>query len=101
MRNVLNSIENLQNVMIKLNDIYISNQNECQHIHNKCMHLIEEQKELESQSNRLKTMVKYFADYNQIRARIYSPKLIDVLSTEFHNIVVRINQCIDFLTNHV
>ena len=65
------------------------------------MHLIEEQKDLEKEANRLKTMVKYFADYNQIRARLYSPHLIDVLSKEFNLIVIRINQCIHFLSNHV
>lgn len=99
--NVLESIQSLQNVLKQLNDIYVSNQNECQHIHNKCMHLIEEQKQLESESTRLREMVKYFADYNQIRARLNSPKSIDALSHEFSHIVVRINQCCDFLTNHV
>ncbi len=101
MRNILNSIESLQNVMRQLNEIYTSNQNECAAIHNKCMHLIEEQKQLELESNKLKEMVKYFADYNQIRVRISShPNLIDILSNEFNNIVIRINECIIFLRNN-
>lgn len=101
MRTVLDSIEHLQHGMDQLHDIYSENQEQCQHIHSKCMHLIEEQQSLERQSNELRTMVKYFADYNQIRARIYSPKSIDVLSSEFQQMVVRINQCIAFLSNHV
>ena len=101
MKTVLNSIENLQNVMNKLNNIYRCNQTECQQIHNQCIHLIQEQQDLEKESNRLRQMVQYFADYNQIRARIFSPKQIDVLSTEFRNIVIRINECIQFLTIHV
>eukprot|EP01084_Bolivina_argentea_P253862 426587_1 len=100
MRNVVDSISALQNVMKQLNEIYIQNENQCAHIHNKCMHLISEQKELEFESLKLRQMVKYFADYNQIRTRISSPKLIDVLSKEFHNIVIRINECINFLINH-
>ena len=98
---MLDSISSLQDILKKLNDIYKENENECQHIHNKCMHLIEEQKELELEANRLKTMVKYFADYNQIRARLYSPHSIDVLSKEFSTIVIRINQCIGFVAIHV
>eukprot|EP01083_Nonionella_stella_P097475 273986_1 len=101
LRNVLDSIQNLQNVMKKVNSIYSENEAQCQHIHNKCMHLIQEQKELEEEAKRLKSMLQYFCDYNQIRARIHSPKLTDVLSADFHHIVIRINECIAFLTNHL
>ena len=101
MRTVLDSIAKLQGGMDRLHGIYTENQEQCQHIHSKCMHLIEEQQSLERQSNELRTMVRYFADYNQIRARIYSPTPIDVLSDEFHQMLLRINQCIHFLSNHV
>lgn len=98
--NILDHIETVSQIVSKLNEIYLSNQTECQHIHNKCIDLIEEQKYMENEANRLRTIVLYFNDYNDMRAKLMNPNLIDVTSNDFNKMVIRIDECILFLTGN-
>ena len=101
LKNVLNSINGLQNTLDKLCAISTKNENECNDINSKCEHLIEEQKNLEHKASELKNMVQYFIDYNQIRARLSSINKIDILTDRFYTIVKRVNECIQFFQRNV
>ena len=99
--NILDNIEELQEILTRLNSIYKSNQSECQHIHNKCIELIDEQKSMENEANRLRKIVLYFNDFNSIRAKLMNANNVDVTSNDFSKVVTRIDQCIEFLKDNV
>ncbi len=68
LRHTLDSVEGLQALVGRLSRIYGENQRQTEHIHSKCMSLVQEQQSLEGEADRLREIVQYFRDYDHLAA---------------------------------
>lgn len=86
--------------LTKLNNQYGFVSNKTASLHEACEQMLIDQNKLSTLADDLEKKVSYFVEYEKIQSQLSSPTL-SVHGELFHDILNRLDKCIDYMQSHV
>ena len=97
---LLSQVSGTLDKLSKLNSQYSFVSNKTTSLHEACEQMLIDQTKLSNLADELENKVSYFLEYEKIQSQLSSPTL-SVHGELFHNILDRLDKCIEYMQAHV
>ena len=97
---LLSQVTGTLDKLTKLEDQYGFVSNKTNSLHEACEQMLIDQNKLSKLADDLESNVSYFLEYEKIQSQLSSPTL-SVHGELFHDILNRLDKCIDYMQSHV
>lgn len=97
---LLDQVSSTLDKLTKLQDQYGFVSNKTNSLHEACEQMLIDQNKLSKLADDLEMKVSYFLEYEKIQSQLSSPT-ISVHGELFHDILNRLDKCIEFMQAHV
>lgn len=97
---LLSQVTGTLDKLSKLNNQYGFVSNKTNSLHEACEQMLIDQTKLSNLADELENKISYFLEYEKIQSQLSSPTL-SVHGELFHNILDRLDKCIEYMQSHV